>query len=181
MHLQPKMTPEDIKHLFPDLRRAAGRDLERFLSTVSECEITAGNDLICRGVESDALYLIHHGLVRVSLESADECAVLNDYGPGQWIGEMGMIEPAIAVARATAIRDCRALRLSHNDFMALRRRCPTLTSILLQLFSDDLSKRLRATIQFIDGGEQNLGEEEGHSWYAECAKRVLGVAARIGA
>ena len=174
------MTPDDIKHQFPDLRRVSDQDLAQFVSTVSERDISAGTDLISQGDESDALYLIHKGLVRVSLESADECTVLDDYGPGQWIGEMGMIEPAIAVARATAVKDCRVLRLSHEDFMALRRRCPTLTSILLQLFSDDLSKRLRATIQFIDGGEQGLSEEGGHGWYVECAKRVLGVAARIG-
>lgn len=173
------MTPEDIKQRFPGLEQAADEDLQRLLDAASTSDIAAGVDIIAPGTENSTLYLIYTGVVRVSLESGDECTILGEYGPGQWIGEMGMIEPAITVARVTAIQDCTVLALSSDDFAVLRRQCPTFTSILLQLFSNDLAKRLRTTIQFIDGTEAD--ERIGHRWYAEVAKRVLGVAARIGA
>lgn len=176
------MTPDDIKQRFPDLKQVTAQDLEHLLDAASRSEVPAGADIISKGAESNALYLICEGLVRVSLEAEDECTVLGDFGPGQWIGEMGMIDPAIAVATATATKDCIVLRLAHDDFMSLRRQCPTLTSILLQLFSNDLAKRLRSTVRFVDGVAMDLDRKEiDQHWYTEIAKHVLGIAARIGA
>lgn len=175
------MTPDQIKQLFPVFTKASSKDLEHLLDAASMSDIPAGKDVISAGVESNSVHLICSGSVRVSLEAGDECTILGDFGPGQWIGEMGMIEPAIAVARVTAIQDCAVLRLSHDSFMALRRQCPTLTSILLQLFSSDLAKRLRATIQFIDGEITDSDMKTKKRWYTEVAKNLLGMAARIGA
>lgn len=175
------MTPEEIKARFPDLQQASSRDLEHLLQAAPLTDIAAGTDVILPGTESNSLYLICSGSVRISLEADDECTILGDYGPGQWIGELGMIEPAIAIARATAISDGTVLRLSHDNFMLLRRQCPELTSILLQLFSSDMAKRLRTTIQFIDGEIPAADVHIEKHWYTEVAKRILGIAARIGA
>lgn len=176
------MTPDDIKQRFPALRGVEQNDLAVFLDSVNVSEIPAGTNIITPGEDSSVLYLIYDGLVRVSLESEEECTVLGDFGKGQWIGEMGMIQPASAVAMATTIADCVVIQLSHADFMALRRRCPTLTSVLLQVFSNDLAGRFRSTMQFIDSGvaESNV-EKTSHAWLIEAAKRVMGIAARAGA
>ena len=175
------MTPAEIKERFPGLQQASSQDLEHLLQTAALTDIAAGADVISPGTESNSLYLICSGSMRVSLEAEDECTILGDYGPGQWIGELGMIEPAIAVARVTTINDCAVLRLSHDNFMTLRRQCPELTSILLQLFSSDMAQRLRTTIQFIDGEIPDAELQAEKHWYTEVAKRMLGIAARIGA
>ena len=93
-----------------------------------------------------------------------------------------MIQPDIALARVTAIEDSTVIELSHADFMALRHRCPTLTSVLLQILSADLTERLRSTMQFVDsGGAKSQEEETKHAWLIEAAKRLMGIAARAGA
>ena len=175
------MTPDDIKQHFPALGEAAESDLSVLLDAANINEISAGTDIITPGKDSDALYLIYDGLVRVSLESDGECTVLGDFGSGSWIGEMGMIQPAVAVARATATKNCTVIQLSHSDFMALRRQCPTLTSTLLQIFCNDLVGRFRSTMQFIDGGVIEPKAEARRAWLVEAAKRVMGIAARAGA
>lgn len=176
------MTPEDIKQRFPALQGVTQHDLEVFLDSVEVSEIAAGTNIITPGKENSTLYLIYDGSVRVSLESDKECTLLGDFGSGEWIGEMGMIEPATAVARVTTIEDCVVVQLSHPDFMALRRRCPTLTSVLLQIFSNSLAGRLRSTMQFTDGEvTESKADQTKHAWLVEVAKRVMGIAARAGA
>ena len=145
-----KITPDDLLRCFPALNTASQEDLAYLLETAGCDEIPEGDRLIHSGQTSDCLFMIYSGSVRITLVKDDESQVLGDCGRGQWIGEMGMIAPAVAVAEVTATSDCVVLRISHDAFLALRRKRPALTSILLHLFSLDLTRRLRTTIEFID-------------------------------
>lgn len=179
------MTPDDLKSRFPALEGADDGAIELLLGTMSEVEPAAGDTVIASGVENDTMYFISSGRVRVSLESADECSILGDFGPGQWIGEMGMLHPAPAAASVVALDDCVLLGLSNQEFMDLRRRAPALTSVLLQMFCRDLSARLHATVGFIDRKKIPAGPEAAAAVPAktliEAAKNLLGIAARTGA
>ena len=176
------MKADDLKQRFPGLQGVAQNDLEVLLDAVKVTEITADTKIIVPGKESDTLYMIYDGLVQVSLESDTGHWVLGEFGRGQWIGDMGMIHPAIAVASVTTIEDSTMIQLAHSDFMALRRRCPALTSVLLQMLSSDLTERLRSTMQFVDSEEAgSQAEETKHAWLVETAKRLMGIAARAGA
>ena len=175
------MKPEDLRQRFPGLQEVAQNDLEIFLDTVNVTEVSADTDIIVPGERSDTLYLIYDGLVRVNLESDEVGPILGEFGSGQWIGEMGMIQPDIALARVATVEDSTVITLSHSDFMALRRRCPALTSVLLQILSTDLTERLRSTMQFVDSGGASEAEVAKHAWLIEAAKRLIGIAARAGA
>lgn len=176
------MKPDDLKQCFSGLEGVTQDELEMLLDAMKVTEVPAGTNIIVPGRESDTLYLIYDGLVRVSLESNEVGPILGEFGSGQWIGEMGMIQPATAVARVTTLEDSTMIELSHSDFMALRRRCPALTSVLLQILSTDLTERLRSTMQFVDsGGVTTQAEETKHAWLIEAAKRLMGIAARAGA
>lgn len=181
----PSMTPEELAKQFPDLATSGEGDCGLLLQKASLVEIPAGESIIAPGTESVALFLICSGQVRVSLESADECSVLGDFGPGQWIGEMGMIEPARAVASVIAVEDCALLRLSHVDFMELRRDSPALTSTLLQMLCKNLTQRLDSTVRFIDREETapdpSVVKGIQRNWMVEAARNLIGVAARSGA
>ena len=175
------MKPDDLRQRFPGLQGVAQRDLEILLDSVKLTEVPADTDIIAPGKKSDTLYLIYDGLVRVNLESDEVGPILGEFGNGQWIGEMGMIQPDIALARVRTVEDSTMITLSHSDFMALRRRCPTLTSVLLQILSTDLTERLRSTMQFVDSGGDTSDAEVAKPWLIEAAKRLIGIAARAGA
>jgi len=176
------MTPDDIRVKFADLWEVASEDLQCFLDSASEIDIPAKTRIIAPNKESKTLYLIYSGLVRVSLETEGLSTVLGELGSGQWFGETGVIEPAVSIASVTAVEDCTVLTVSHDEFMAMRRQCPALTSTLLQLFSSNLTDRLRSTIQFIDTGVTGAPDKDaGNRWYAEVAKHIVGLVARTGA
>lgn len=178
------MTPDQFTQQFSVFRTLNREDLALLLETLEASHVGAGTCFIASGVDSDALYLIAGGRVRVTLESNGDSTVLGEFGPGQWAGEMGMIEPAPACASVAAVEDCSLLRLSHADFMALRRKCPSLTSSLLKVFSDQLAERLRSTLHFVDTGETVAGQDRGEgnrNWFIEAAQRIVGLAARTGA
>lgn len=178
------MTPQELAKQFPDLAGPGKEACELLLRKASLVEIPAGTSIITPGTESAALFLICSGRVRVSLESAGECSILGDFGGGQWIGEMGMIEPARAVASVVAVEDCLLLRLSHADFMDLRRDSPVLTSTLLQMLCNNLTQRLDSTIRLIDreeaGQEPPDVKDVQRNWMVEAARNLIGVAVRSG-
>jgi len=179
------MTPDVLRNRFPALEKVADEALELLRGTVSEIELDSGDQVISSGIENDTMYFICAGRVRVSLESADECAILGDFGPGQWIGEMGMIQPAPAAASVVALDDCVLLSLSHDEFIELRRSSPALTSVLLQMLCRDLSARLHKTVAFIDNenieGDSDPAAAVTRTSLIEVAKNLLGIAARSGA
>ena len=179
------MTPEQFTQQFSVFQALDLNDLKVLLDSLQASDVSAGTRFISSGADSDALYLLVGGRVQVSLEANGESAVLGEFGQGHWVGEMGMIEPAAASATVAAVEDCSLLRLSHSDFMQLRRQCPSLTSSLLKVFSDQLAERLRSTMRFVDTGEAVSGQDAAgavrHNWFIEAAKRIVGVAARTGA
>ena len=178
------MIPDDLKRTFPELAGIGEGGFHLLLEATREVRPAAGDTVIASGTLNDTMYFVCGGSVRVSLESPDECSVLGDFGSGQWIGEMGMLEPAQAAASVVALEDCTLLSLSHDEFMALRRKSPELTSVLLQLLARDLSSRLHATIDFIDNRNRS-GRRDADSAHPntliEAVKTLLGIAARAGA
>lgn len=178
------MTPNEFKRRFPAFQELAPEDVDALLEVMTAGDVQPGTPIISASAENDVLYLIVDGSVRVSLESEGEAAVLGDFGPGQWVGEMGLIEPAPGSATVTASDRCTLLKLSHADFSALRKQRPSLTSALLKVLTDQLSARLRATMRLVDSGEGEAGPpgaERRRHWFIEVAQRVMGVSARAGA
>ena len=178
------MTPDDLTSRFPALKGVENEALALLLETTTKICPDAGDTIISSGATNNTMYFICSGSVRVSLDSADECSILGDFGPGQWIGEMGMLQPAPAAASVVALDDCVLLSLSNEEFTGLRRSSPTLTSVLLQMLCRDLSARLYATVGFID--RKKIVTEPGHDAVSpktliDIAKNLLGIAARTGA
>ena len=178
------MTPDEFRQRFPAFTAIRGGDLDALLDALEIREIQQGWDIIPAKSENRNLYLIQDGRLRVSLDSGDGCTVLGDFGPGQWLGEMGMIEPdpVVSAATVTAVEDSVLLQLSHSDFMALRRTNVSLTSVLLQVFCGVLSERLRSTMRLVYDGESasDTPGEPTSGWFIEVARQLMGIAARTG-
>lgn len=94
------------------------------------------------GDEVDGLYLIEEGDVAITLTSPEDKEVaVNQYGPGDVIGEMGVLDDLPRSANAIARSDVSLCFVKTNAFLDYLRQEPDVAIILLRM----LTRRLRRT------------------------------------
>ncbi len=94
------------------------------------------------GDPGDAMYLIDLGKVRISITDADGNVVtLAELGPGEFFGEMSMLDGRGRSANATVLEDARLAKLTREDFLSFMRSDPRIALELLTA----LTQRLRRT------------------------------------
>jgi signal transduction histidine kinase len=108
----------------------------------------AGEVVFAAGDVGDGLYVIETGRVQISaVVSSGDPRPLASIGPGDFFGEMAVIDDDPRSATAVAETDMTALFLSRADVMQMLDRHPGLTLTLIREFS----VRMRATnIRYLD-------------------------------
>ncbi|UJR86502.1 cyclic nucleotide-binding domain-containing protein [Sandaracinus amylolyticus] len=97
-------------------------------------DFATGDVLVKEGEESEGLFLIASGHVRVTSTDADgDRILLADLGPGDVVGEIGLVLRRPATATVTATTPTIALHLSRDQFHDAIRAHPTLLSELYEL------------------------------------------------
>jgi uncharacterized membrane protein len=90
----------------------------------------------------DAMYLIDLGKVRISITDADGHVItLAELGPGEFFGEMSMLDSRGRSADATVMHNARLAKLTRDDFLSFMESDP---QIALELLTA-LTQRLRRT------------------------------------
>jgi uncharacterized membrane protein len=98
--------------------------------------------VFCNGDPGDAMYLIDVGKVRISITDADGHAVtLAELGPGDFFGEMALLDGKGRSADAIVIEESRLAKLARSDFLACANADPR---IALEMVTA-LTGRLRRT------------------------------------
>ena len=137
-------TPLDGVALFkelpePGLQMLAERGRPRHFAT--------GEVIMQQGDASDALYVITSGRVRVERDQAAEPPlVLAELGPGDVIGEMGLLDGGPRSATVTAIEDTETLEIHATVLAVVVMQYPQITTALLRT----LSRRLRSADELAD-------------------------------
>lgn len=104
----------------------------------------AGETIFATGDPGDGLYVIESGRVRIIANIANtEPRVLATFGPGDFLGEMAVLDAAPRSASAQAETDTRALFLSRDEFLQLLEARPPLALGLIR----DFSRRMRSSNQ----------------------------------
>jgi cAMP-dependent protein kinase regulator len=94
----------------------------------------AGEALTTQGQETDGLYLVASGAVRVTGTDADgDRIVLAELGPGDVVGEISLVLRRPATATVVASHPTVALHLPRERFQEAIREHPTLLSELYEL------------------------------------------------
>ena len=114
--------------------------IEDLADAVEWLVLPGGATLFAQGEPSDALYLLRFGRLLAQREDADgQVEALGQIGPGEWVGEIGLITDAPRSAHVIAARDCELLRLGRPAFDSLIAQHPqamlALSRIALQRFS----------------------------------------------
>ncbi len=120
------------------LRRAFGDALDeealRTLHTAAEAlSFSEGDTLVRQGEIGDALYVITSGRAQVSQKLDDgQEIVLDVLGPGQYLGELALLDQAPRMATCRALTPLIVLRLDQQTFVRLMRSNTAVASLILK-------------------------------------------------
>ena len=104
----------------------------------------AGGVIVREGERGDRAYFVCTGRVRVVKEGAGEPAVqLAEFGPGDYFGEMSLVESVVRSASVIATEPTRVFTLKGMDFYKLYRQRPEQYGIVVLNIARDLARRLR--------------------------------------
>ena len=118
--------------IFSELRRPL---LEQLAQKVKFIEIEKGSNLITKGDQGDAMYVIISGQVQVH-DGSYELAILGDC---DCFGEYALIDPEVRNASITAVSNVELYELNQKDFYELVEANPGLVNSVLVV----LIRRLR--------------------------------------
>jgi signal transduction histidine kinase len=126
-----------------DTGEASSLFVELLRSEVCSCdlaadvrEFAAGSVIFREGDPGDGLYVILEGCVKVSAVVGQAGRrVLCEFGPGDFFGEMALIDSGARSATATAETSCRLSFLSSGEVLKLLETTPQSVSTLLRVFS----------------------------------------------
>lgn len=96
----------------------------------------AGEVIFSAGDAGDGFYVVESGLVRISVVvSGNETRVLATIGPGDFFGEMAVVDDAPRSATAIAEQDTKAFFLSRETLLRLLEERPHLALNIVREFS----------------------------------------------
>ncbi|WP_275426837.1 SulP family inorganic anion transporter [Paraburkholderia sp. C35] len=117
--------------------------LETLCARLEVRDLDAGQALFLRGEPGDALYLVEHGRVAVSLPLADGRPVrLRSFGPGTVVGEMAVYTQTSRSADVIAEAPTRVHRLSVSTLLALERDDPVTAQQFHRFLIKTIASRL---------------------------------------
>ena len=134
------MNIEDALAQVPLFSQLGHRDLKRLAKGTVTRQFQNGEAIVREGEQAVAFYLILSGRVEV-VKGAEGSSprVLNTLGPGDFFGEMALLDGYLRSATVRAVEDTECLVLSRWDFMAELRSSPYIAVQMLPV----LSRRLR--------------------------------------
>ncbi len=119
------------------LRAVPAVDREALVARFTARTFRGGETLVEEGAESDGLFLIASGSVRVVKPDADgEPLILAELGPGDVVGEIGVVLRRPATASVRAVHPTVAMELTRDGFAAAIRAYPTLLTELYALATE---------------------------------------------
>jgi len=127
----------DSSRVFGGLSGAELRTLEESAQTTS---FSAGQEIIHEGDPGTGVYIITDGKVAITSTVGNEnCKVLSQLGPGDFFGEMAVLDDQGRSATVTAETEVRALFIPRDQLLATLSRSPKLAISLMK----EVSQRMR--------------------------------------
>jgi CRP-like cAMP-binding protein len=131
----------------PLLKGAPEAVLAKLADKVKIMRLVRGDFLVRQGDDSDSLFVIRTGWVKIVAEGPQgEEVILNQCGPGQLVGEMSLIDQQPRSNSMVALSPAEVLEIKYEAVLALLNDYPLLTLSFLR----DMSDRLRFANAYIE-------------------------------
>lgn len=124
--------------IFADLNDAEADEL---WSAGERLGVGPGEVFIHEGAQGDTLYIVLKGAVEVTKRDGDHEVTLATRGPGEFLGEMSLLEQAPRTASVRATQPSELLAIGREAFRQLLARRPEAAATLLRT----VTSRLRST------------------------------------
>jgi CRP-like cAMP-binding protein len=129
------MSYEGFLGRVPIFSNCTAEEIAAIAGVAQESFFQPGQIIVTQGTPGQAFYLLTAGRVEILRDGTS----LGAFGPGDFFGEMSLLDQAPRSATIRAIDQVSCLMLSSWDFKALLERHPSIAIKLLEV----LSRRLR--------------------------------------
>jgi CRP/FNR family transcriptional regulator, cyclic AMP receptor protein len=133
------MAPRDQKLQLlgrvPLFAGCASRDLEEIGKLADEVDVPAGQTLMTEGATAQEFFVVIDGSLRVERGGAE----IAKLGPGDFVGEIGLVDGRPRTATVTAESASRLFVIGHREFHSLLEAHPGIQIEILQA----LAQRVR--------------------------------------
>ena len=130
--------------LFADLSE---EDLEQLYQMAETVSIPAGQLVLREGDQGDSLYVVLTGELEVTKRQGSQDILLAVYMPGQFFGEMALLEQAPRSASVRTLQESRLLVISQAAFQTLLTCSPSAPLKILHTVTSRLRSTESALIQ----------------------------------
>ena len=130
--------------LFADLSE---EDLERLYEMAETVSIPAGRLVLREGDQGDSLFVVLTGELEVTKRQSSQDVLLALYKPGQFFGEMALLEQAPRSASVRTLQESRLLMISQVAFQTLLSCSPSAPLKILRTVTSRLRSTESALIQ----------------------------------
>ncbi len=120
------------------------RQLQRLADRMVERNYAAGDLIVKQGQGGEGFYVLTAGKANATRERSDgEKIVVNNFGPGDFFGELALLdEDGIRTATIAAVEPTACLVLTRWDFLATLRQDADMAVEILQ----EMAKRFRIAL-----------------------------------
>lgn len=133
--------PVAHNHLLQELTE---QEMQGILALGQRCEVAQGHALFERGSTANGIWLIVSGQVSILSDLHHDAARLATLGPGQFVGEMGLIDGQARSASARADSAVSAWLLDRDAIATLMVQHPAAALKITRNIARELSLRLRS-------------------------------------
>lgn len=135
------MTPINILKTIPLFESLSDENIQNLADLLRRMTIRAGEVLFREGDEGTALYIIHQGRIKISMSKMLDKLTLAILGPGEFLGEMALLDGQPRSADVVALEETQLYALNRKDFLVFLKNNDNAVFNILRA----LSMRLRKT------------------------------------
>jgi CRP-like cAMP-binding protein len=129
-------TKTDLLRRVPLFADCAKVDLTKIERLVEDMELPAGHVLTRQGRPGDEFFVIVDGKVRVDRDGMR----IDTLGPGDYLGEISLVDHRPRTATAVCETACRVLVLGHREFHTLMADEPRIAEAVMRSLAERLRK-----------------------------------------
>jgi CRP-like cAMP-binding protein len=139
-------------------------ELHKIVENMHPRLLESGTPVVRQGEIGDSLYIVHEGLLKVTIESEHGVTEVGRIRPGQFFGEMSLMTGAPRSATVTPMVDSKGYEISRELLAPILRERPEVA----QLMSEVLAERQIANAPLLENGRQQLAARD------TLAQQILG-------
>jgi CRP-like cAMP-binding protein len=104
--------------------------------------IPAGSPIFVENMVGESIFIVKSGTVRLTQRTAEGERELAVLGPGEHLGELGVLAKSVRLVTAVAATPCEVLEITHREFFKKATEKPAACLKLALAIAADLAQRV---------------------------------------